>query len=263
MASTVLVREALWRASTMLQDFNPQFHRNSERDMVDCANDAQSAITKFLPSACSRIDSILLKPGTLQSIELILAASCKPGDGSTPTDAILGTLLLDPICNMGVDGTTPGRTVRVIDGKTLNMNNPDWHTASGTVIKSVVYDPATPRYFHVTPGAHASTAVWLRIAYTAQPLKIPNTGVAGAEIYAWAGDSTETLTIADEFLDDIVNYIVARMSMKPVDWADANKGAAFAAMFTGSLNAKVAAITGYNPNLQFLPFAAAPVGAAK
>lgn len=257
---TVLMREVLWRASTMLQDTKPQFYRHLERDMVDAVNDGQVAITKFLPSACSRVDSVRLVPGTKQSIQAIPAAFCKPGDGTTPAVPIIGTQLLDVIRNMGADGLTPGRTIRLIPGKTQDAQDRDWHTSVGTSIKTYVYDPATPRYFWVYPGVHASTQVWADLSYTAQPLKIPYTGTEEAPQYAWDGASTQTITIADEHLDDLVNYTVARMLYKPSEWADAQKGDAFAAMFTGSLNAKVAALTGNNPNIRHLPMASGQTG---
>jgi hypothetical protein len=253
----------MWRASVLLQDTVPQFQRHPEHEMVDWMNDIQTAITKFLPSACSRVDSIKLVPGTKQSIQAIPAVNCKPGDGTTPADAVVGTMLLDVIRNMGPDGLTPGRSIRVVPRKQLDTMSPDWHTVASTEVASFVYDPATPRYFWVTPGVHASTPVWVDAAFTAQPLKIPNTGTTGAELYRIDGGSTQTITIADEFIDDIVNGVVARANMKPVEWADANKASAFTAMFVSSLNAKVEAITGNNPNLKFLPFAPAPLGAAR
>ena len=257
---TVLMRDVLWRTSTMLQDTKPQFYRHLERDMVDAVNDGQVAITKFLPSSCSRVDAVRLVPGTKQSIQAIPAAFCKPGDGTTPAVPIIGTQVLDVIRNMGADGLAPGRTIRLIPGKVQDAQDRDWHTSAGTACKTYVFDPATPRYFWVFPGAHASTPVWVDIAYTAQPLKIPNTWTEGAELYASSGSSTQTITIADEHLDDLVNYTVARMLFKPSEWADAQKGNAFAAMFTGSLNAKVQALTGHNPNIRHLPMASGAVG---
>jgi hypothetical protein len=70
------------------------------------------------------------------------------------------------------------------------------------------------------------------------------------------------IQVRDEFIDDLVNYVVARANMKDAEWADANKAQFFQSMFLGSLNAKVAAITGSNPNLKRLPFAPEPIGAA-
>ena len=252
---TVLVRNVLWRASTMLQDANPQFYRHAERDMVDALNDGQVAIAKFLPPACSRIDAVRLAPGTKQSIASIPAAWCKPGDGSTPTAPIIGTGLIELVRNMGADGMTPGRSVRLVSGRTLEEQDRDWHTRTGPVVKACVYDPMTPRYFWVSPGVPGDTQVWVDMAYTAQPLAIPYTGTEGSPQYAGAGTSTQTITIADEYADDLVNYVVARMLYKPSEWSDAQKGDAFAAMFNNSLSAKVQAMTGSNPNIRHLPLA--------
>ena len=263
MTGTVLVREVLWRASVVLNDSAPQFQRWNERELVDWLNDGQMAITKYLPAACSRIDSIKLRPGTLQSIETIAPADCKPGDGSTPSQPIKGIQFLRAICNTGADGATPGMAVRVVKAEILDSQSPDWHSIAKTVVRSFVYDPLTPRYFHVTPGAHASTPVWLRVAYIAQPALIPNTGTTESPLYAREGSSALPIGISDEYVDDLVNYIVSRANMKDVEWADGNKAQSFAALFMSSLNAKIAVITGTNPNLQQLPFAPTPLAQAK
>lgn len=261
MAGTVLVKEVLGRVSVLLQDSAPQYQRWPERELVDWLNDGQAAVTKYLPAACSRIDSIKLRPGTLQSIESIAIADCKPGDGSTPTEAIQGTQFLKAICNMGADGTTPGTAVRVVKSDVLDSQSPGWHALSKPVVRSFIYDPLTPRHFHVTPGATA--AVWLRVAYIAQPPKIPNTGTQGEELYLRDGASTTSISISDEYVDDLVNYVIARANMKDVEWADGNKAQAFSSLFMSSLNAKIAVITGTNPNLQQLPFAPSPLAQAK
>lgn len=262
MASTVLVKDALWRVSVLLQDTSPQFQRQPEGELVDWWNDGQVAITKYLPAACSRVDAIKLAPGTRQSIERILAANCKPGDGSTPDTPILGTQLLDLICNMGANGTTPGRSIRPVDRRILDSQTPTWHTITGTAVASYTHDPRTPRYFFVTPAVPASPAVWVMASFTAQPIMIPNTGTPGAPAYAKDGGSTTTISIADEFLDDLVNYVMARAHMKEVEWADKAVAQAYTTLFTGSLNAKIEALTGNNPNLKRLPLAPAPLGAA-
>lgn len=264
MPGTILVREALRRVSTLLQDISPQWVNYPEQQAVDALNDAHLAIAKFLPSACSRIDSVKLAPGTLQSIETIQAANCKPGDGSVPSQPIYGVQVLGLRNNMGADGLTPGKVIRMVSMKDLDSEDPDWHLASRakTEVRVFMFDPVTPMYFEVSPPVHASTPVWVRLAYNAQPLKIPNTGTPGSELYSADGASTETIKIRDEFIEDLVNYVVARANMKDAEWADGNKAVAFANMFLGSLNAKVTALTGTNPNLKRLPFAPEPVGAA-
>lgn len=261
MGSTALVKDVIWRASVLLQDTVPQYLRQPEIEAVDWLNDAQVAITKFLPAACSRIDAIKLKPGTLQSIESILAGDCKPGDGSTPTVPVQGTQVLDLLCNMGTDGLTPGKAIRLTERKILDSQSPMWHTLTGSAVSSWMFDPRNPRYFLITPGV--SSTLWARVSYTAQPIKIPAGGAPGAEIYLKSGGSTQPISINDEHVDDLVNYIVARANMREVDWADANKATTFAQMFLTSLNAKVTALTGNNPNLTQLPFAADPIGRAK
>lgn len=260
MASTVLVKDVFWRASVLMQDTVPQFQRQPETEMVYWLDDAQVAITKFVPAACSRVDAVRLVPGTRQSIQAIPAAYCLPGDGSTPAQPIYGTQLLDIIRNMGANGSTPGRVIRRTERGPLDRTYPTWHTITGPSVNSFMYDPATPRYFLVTPGV--TGVMWVEMAFTAQPLKIPNTGVPGAELYAKEGGSATTISIADEHVDDLVNYIVARANMKETEWADPSKATSFAGMFLNSLNSKVAALTGNNPNLKQLPFAPEPIGRA-
>jgi hypothetical protein len=264
MPGTILVREALRRVSKLLQDISPQFVKYPEQEAVDALNDAHLAIAKFLPLASSRVDAVRLVPGTQQSIEAIPQANCKPGDGSTPAATIYGVSLLGVRRNMGADGLTPGRVVRVVDQEVLDAQDADWHLAARakTAVQVYTYDPLTPLYFSVSPPVHASTQVWVTLAYNAQPIRIPNTGTPGSELYLADGASTATIQIRDEFIDDLVNYVVARANMKDAEWADGNKATYFANLFLGSLNAKVQVATGTNPNLKRLPMAPEPIGAA-
>ena len=265
MAGTILVKDAIWRISVLLQDVSPQFARWPEKEIVNYLNDAHLAITKLLPAASSRIDAIKLSPGTRQSIETIAAANCKPGDGSVPAVPVLGTQVLDVIRNMGADGLTPGNAIRLLsDGReVMDSQTPGWHAITGAAVTGYMYDPRMPRYFYITPGAPVSPAMWAEVAFTAQPIAIPNTGTAGAELYLAGGASVTKISVADEHIDDLVNYACARAYMKNATFAANGPAAAnYTALFTGSLNAKVTALTGNNPNLQRLPFAPEPIGAA-
>lgn len=264
MPGTILVREALRRVSVLLQDISPQFVKYPETQAVDALNDAHLSIAKFLPGAASRVDAVRLVPGTLQSIESIPSANVKPGDGSTPAVPVVGVNVLSIRNNMGADGLTPGKIVRIVDADILDLQDDSWHLAARakTEVQVYTYDPLTPLYFHVSPPVHASTPVWVRMAYNAQPLRIPNTGTPGAELYLATGSSSATIQIRDEFIDDLVNYVVARANFKDAEWSDANKGQFFQSLFLGSLNAKVQAVTGSNPNLRRLPLATEPLAAA-
>jgi len=250
MASTVLVKDVLRRASILLEDFSAQFTGWSQQELVDHLNDACIVIYKFLPAAGSRVDAIKLKPGTRQTIEQVAASDCIPGDGTTPTAPIFGNSLIEVTRNMGVDGVTPGRVIRGVTRDTMDSVSPDWHTKTGSYVKSFMYDARTPRVFYVTPAVLGTQ--WVEIAWTAQPVRVPNTG---SEDYSADGTSTETIKIPDQFLDEIVNFIVAKANMKDSKLADANKAAAFTNLFTGGLNAIVKALTGNSPGLTTLPTA--------
>lgn len=257
MPSTILVREALRRVSVELGDSATQFTAWSESELVDWLNDGQLAIVTFMPTACYRIDALKLKTGVMQSIESIAAADCKPGDGSTQTTTVLGVQVMDVFCNMGSDGATPGRAIRLLPNgrEVLDVTNPSWQSQTGSAVQSFIFDPRFPKHFMVVPGVTGT--MWARVGFTAQPAKIPNTGTPGSELYRADGSNATLLSIADSYLDDLVNYVCARAYMKNEAFAgNANKAQAFTSLFTGSLNAKVAAATGTNPNLRALPMAA-------
>jgi hypothetical protein len=250
-----LVREFLDRVSTLLTDKTPQFTRWTQRELVDATNDGQRAIAKYVTSSSARVDAIRLSAGSRQSIERILAANVLPGDGSTPAD-VAGTYLQSLIRNMGANGTTPGLPIRAMDREILDAATPTWHTAAVgqyTGVRGVVFDPRFPKVFYVTPALPAATNWWVEAAILADPVLIPH---AADGTYAIGGASTLTISIDDKYVDDLMNYVMARAFMKDAEWA-ANPAMAqtYAALFTGSINAQVAALTGVNPNLQSLPMA--------
>lgn len=253
MASTVLVKDVLWRVSVLLQDTNPQFIRWPEIELVNWLNDAQDAIAKYLPSECSRLDAIKLSPGTLQSIDAIPAAKCKTASGAAPLGVVYGNRFMGPLRNMGADGLTPGRAVRMVDRDTLDSQDPDWHTRTGTRTNAVMFDEVTPRFFWVSPGVPANADQWLMISYSAQPLRIPAGGAAGAERYSSEGDSTDVIGISDCNVEELVDYVVARANMKDVKYSDNGKAVFHGGRFLGSINTRVTVATGTNPNLRLLP----------
>lgn len=265
MAGTILVREALRRASHLLGDLSPaQFQRWRETELVDFLNDAALAIVTYLHPAGARLDTIKLRPGALQSIESIAALDCKPADGTTPAVPVLGISFLNATRNRGSTGLVNGRALRIVDRKMLDITDPSWHADERAAVEVSGYmtDPTLPLYFWVTPPVPADTTVWIEIAQVAQPLKVPNTGTPGSELYLASGASTAKIPLPDIYVDDLVNYVVARANMNHSDWADADKASYFTQLFSASLNAKVAAWSGTNPNLKRLPFAPEPMGRA-
>lgn len=255
MGSTT-VRDVLFRVSTQLHDITPQFTRWTERELVAWLNDGQRAIAKYMPHSCSRVDSIRLKPGTKQSIEAIGASMIIPGDGSAAT-AVNGMSLLGVTRNMGADGQTPGGVLRIVDREVLDSVSPTWHTKTGTP-NQYTFDPRTPKVFYVSPGVPSTSAYWVEASYLAAPVTVSGSG------YGFEGSNPELASVDDTNIDDLVNYILARAYMKDAEFAeDASLAQAHTSLFTSSINAQVAALTGVNPNLQSLPLNPAIAAASK
>ena len=260
--TTILVRDLLFRVSTLLQDIAPtQFVHWSERELVALCNDGQRAIAKFMPIACTRLDAVKLAPGTRQSIGHLLPAALKPADGSTPTSPVRGILLLDVVRNMGANGLTPGLPIRVIPREILDNTLPAWHSTEATSIEHFTFDPRLPEYFYVSNAVPAATAVWVEVAYAANPDEIPYPGVTS---YAADGSNPLLMALEDKYVDDLVNYVVARAYMKDAEVAgNVANAQLYTQMFTASINAQVQALTGQSPNLAFLPFSPQMYGAAR
>lgn len=263
MASTVKIKDVVWRISVLLGDSDPQFSRYTEQELVMWLDDAQMALAKYLPEACTRMDAIKLRTGAYQSIDTIAASSCKlEANGQNPSGSVFGIQPLYPVCNMGSNGTTQGAVIRQVSRKMLDLIDPLWQTRTGAVVEEFMFDPQAPKVFHVYPSPPAGTDVWIKLAYTAQPEKIANTGTPGSPKYHYASASNDVLSVSDDYQQDCVNYVVARANMKDTDWSDGNKAMVFAKLWADSINGKVQALTGSNPNIKRLPFAPEPLAAA-
>lgn len=248
---TTLVKDLFFRASSQLQDLSPQFTRWTQREFVDALNDGQKAIAKYMPWSCSRVDSLKLKAGSKQSIEAIAANSIIPGDGSTAV-FVSGTMLQSVVRNMGANGSTPGRSVRVVDREILDVNSPDWHSTTGTPVAGFVFDPRNPKIFYVTPAVPAAADWWVEASYLADPVVVPH---AAEGTYGKDGASTVTISVDDKYVDDLMGYILARAFLKDAEYAsNPALASSYTTLFTASINAQAAAVTGVNPNLQSLPF---------
>lgn len=254
----VLVKEVLSMVSTSLGDMNPQFTRWTESELVSWLNEAQRVIVKYLPFANVRLDAVKLQPGTRQNIRLLAVDSVKTGDGTPLTNAITGTVVQGVVRNMGSDGETPGRIIRLVERDLLDMSDPNWHTRSGESITQYVYDPRQPQAFYVTPAVPKTKDVWVELDYVADPalIEAPKEGLT---LYAADGSNQTALSLGDKFSDDIVNYMMARAYMKDAEiMASASLMATHVNLFTASINAQSLTVLGINPNLKTLPLAMTP-----
>jgi len=248
MASQALVRDVLFRVSTQLHDIAPQFTRWTERELVAWLNDGQRAIAKYMPHSCSRVDAIKLVPGTKQSIETIPSDRIIPGDGSLPA-AVRGMMLMGVRRSMGSTGSQPGSAMRIADVDVLDSVYPDWHTKVGVPVQ-YIFNPETPKVFYVSPGVAANASNWVEVSYLAGPIELVSAGAFGMN----STDNT-VISVDEKYVDDLVNYVLARAYMKDAEFAsDGGLASAHSQLFVASINAQVAALTGANPNLQSLPF---------
>lgn len=260
--AAVLVKDVLRQVSLALSDTNPQFTRWTEWELVGWLNEAQRVIVKYLPYACARVDAIKLQPGTRQSIARLLPAAIKPGDGVALTAPVVGAAVQALVCNMGADGLTPGRAIRLVERDMLDAADPMWHRSTGKAVTQYVYDPRNPQHFYVTPGVPANVDVWVQVDYIAEPAPVP-APAPGQSLYAFEGNNEQQLSLDDRFSDDLFNYLMARAYMKDAE-VSANAGlmAAHVNLFTASINAQSMAVLGINPNLKMLPMSASPAAAA-
>lgn len=256
MAVTTLVRVFLRGVSTTLQDISPQFSRFPEIELVNYASWAQRAIAKYLPQAGSRVDAIKLQQGTKQDFTKVLTANILPGDGSAAADTY-GIEILDMPRNLGANGSTPGRVIRLADRYDKDTNDPDWHLASkaAAVVREWLFDRNMPRVAYVSPPVPASPAVWVEVSWMAEPTRIPSGGEPTSEIYLYDGASTTLMGVHDQFIEDAHNYVVGMALLKgSKNVQNIPKAQLHAAAFMNSINAQAAVMTGVNPNLKTLPF---------
>ncbi len=260
MAGTILVRELLRRASDDLNDLSPQFQRYAQADMAAYLHDACLALVTYLPTYGTRTDSIMLRPGTRQSIETLAPTSViqDSGGGANPPAPVIGISLVALTRNMGPSGVVPGRSIRIVDRKTLDSSAPDWHDMihMADAVSTYCYDPLVPKVFWVSPPASSDTTVWVDASYVAQPDRVPDGS------YDASGANTTVIPVADDAINFLVPYICARAHMKDTEWSEGAKAQAFSAVALSWLNPKVAALTGTNPNLKRLPLAPMQIGGA-
>lgn len=250
---TTKVREFLHGVCTTLMDMTPQYSRWTEVELVRYTNLGQLAIATYLPMAGARIDAIKLVPGPVQDLTMVPSSRIIPGDGSTPADTY-GISLIELVHNLGTDGDTLGKPISVVDRYTLNTTDELWPTRTGTAVREYVFDKATPRHFEVSPAPSGN--VWVRARWLAEPKRIPTGGAPGSPVYAYDGSSNELLGIADQFHEDLHNYVVAMALMKgSKNVQNIPKAQLHTGLFTAAVNAKAVAIGSVSPNLKQLPFA--------
>ena len=186
------VSDIISRARILLNDQDGT--RWLDNELVSWINDAQKLIALVRPDSSVSNSTVTLVAGTKQSI---------PSGGFR---------LLDVIRNIGNDGVTGGRSIRVVDREVLDSQDPMWHTttAAGT-IKHFIYDNRNPLTYYVYPPAIAGTKI--EVMYSVSPTEIVyNAGNV-------AGTMNTDLTVADIYLESVLNYAMYRAYSKDAEFS--------------------------------------------
>lgn len=195
--------------------------RWTRAELLAWLNDGQRQIVLIQPNATNTVAAVQLAAGARQLI---------------PTD---GWLLLGINCNMGTNGTTPGRAVRLISRELLDNFDPDWRTAApSAVTKNYLYDIQDQLAFHVYPPSTGTN--FLQINYSKQPSNLTT--------------ESQTIEIFDVYQGALLDYMMYRACAKDAEYAPGVAlSRTYAEAFAAAVGGKETAELKNTPTLELLP----------
>lgn len=213
---TIIARTVIEKAQIILQD-TTGVRWPSDTELLGWLNDGQREVMVFKPNANVKNVAVKLTTGTKQSL---------PADG---------VQLIDVVRNMGTDGTTPGRAIRIVMREILDAQVPDWHTSTpNATTKHYTYSVLDPKNFYVYPPQPASNQGYSEMVYGAVPTDATINGA---------------ISIDDIYQNALIDYILYRAYSKDTEYAaDPNRADKHQAAYIASLTGKVKAEIGSNPN---------------
>lgn len=213
--STITAQSVVNKVQVILQDTTGVRWPDSE--LLDWLNDGQREIVLYKPNAFIKNLAVRMAGGTKQSL---------PADG---------VQLIDVVRNMGTNGTTPGRAVRITMREVLDSQLPDWHSETpNSVVKHYAYSMLDPKNFYVYPPQPAAGQGYIELVYGASPT---DTTLVG------------TITLDDIYQNVLVDYILYRAYSKDTEYAaDQNRAAAHQNAYIAALTGKAKVEVGANPN---------------
>jgi hypothetical protein len=135
---------------------------------------------------------VVLKPESYASTSAISLVA-----GATQTVPATAVQLIDAICNLAVDDTTPAGVITRVEKEKMDLLLPDWMTfpANATVVH-VVKDARSPKTFYVFPPQPAATTRKIRALVATLP----------ADLAA----SDATFPLDDSYMPAAVDYLIYR-----------------------------------------------------
>lgn len=211
--ATVTVASVIDKTQVILQDTTGI--RWPDEELLGWLNDGQREIVLYKPNTFVRNTSVRLSTGTKQGL---------PADG---------VQLIDVVRNMGTNGSTAGRAIRITMREILDSQIPNWHTETpDNEVKHYMYSMLDPKNFYVYP---------------------PNTGNGYVELVYGAAptDATlnSTITLDDIYQTILVDYILYRAYSKDTEFAaDVNRASSHQQAYLTALTGKAKVEIGANPN---------------
>lgn len=212
--STVSAASVISKVQTILQDATGI--RWPDIELLGWLNDGQREIVLYKPNSFVKNMAIQLVAGTKQAL---------------PID---GVQLIDVVRNMGLNGVTPGRSVRITMREILDSQVPDWHTMTPAAqVKHYMYSMFDPKNFYVFPP-QPTTPGFAELVYAATPND---------------ATLTSTITLDDIYQTVLLDYCLYRAYSKDTEFAaDVGRATAHQNAYIATLTGKARVEVGINPN---------------
>lgn len=212
---TVTGQEIINKAQIVLQD-QSGIRWPDTGELLGWLNDGQREVMIYKPNANVVNGAVQLSAGTKQSL---------PANGIQ---------LIDVPRNMGADGNTPGRAIRIVMREVLDAQAPDWHASTpAAVTRHYMYSPLDPKHFYVYPPATGSSSV--EIVYSAVPANL--------------AQLENAISIDDIYANVLVDYVLYRAYSKDSEnIANPARAATHQSAYLGALTGKTQSEVVVNPN---------------
>ena len=202
---TLLASSILARANEIAQDEAAVTWREDQG--LEWLNDAQRAVAIVRPDSSVLSGPMLLVAGTEQKIS--------------------GHRLMAVTHNLGDDGSTPGRAIRLVERGVKDDHDPNWHTETpGTVIKEYIYDERVPDTFHTSPPVAAGQSVYIHVDQSVTPADVAAVG--------------NPITLADNYGPALIEWVIYRFFSRDAEEVpDLQRAAAHFQAFFNILGQKI------------------------
>ena len=212
----ILASEIVAQASELAQDESNVVWTASQALLW--LNDAQRAIVSVRPDSSVLNHSVTLVAGTKQSIT--------------------GLRLMSVNRNMGADGLTPGRAIRLVERGIKDDFDPDWHTETAAlVVKEYIFDARTPKEYYVSPPVDTGTVVQIEVSEAVSPDDVADAG--------------DPITLDDIYAPSMIEWIVYRfMARDSEETPSLQRAASHFQQFFSLLGAKLNPDMAINPKVR-------------